>query len=71
VAVCGELACDPIGIAVLVGLGIRELSVTPVAIAGVKDALSAVDSVRAGVLAEKALDAGDAAEVERMFRGRA
>ena len=71
VAVCGELASDPIGIAVLVGLGIRELSVTPVAIAGVKDSLSAVDSVRARALAEKALDAGDAAEVEKMFRGRA
>ena len=71
VAVCGELASDPIGIAVLVGLGIRELSVTPVAIAGVKDSLSAVDSVRAEALAEKALDAGDAAEVEKMFRGRA
>jgi|SRR5687767_4227947 len=71
VAVCGELASDPIGIAVLVGLGIRELSVTPVAIAGVKDALSTVDSIRAQALAEKALDAGDAAEVEKMFRGRA
>ncbi|MEO8347746.1 MAG: phosphoenolpyruvate--protein phosphotransferase [Acidobacteriota bacterium] len=71
VAVCGELASDPIGIAVLVGLGIRELSVTPVAIAGVKDSLSAVDSVRASLLSEKALEAGDAAEVERMFRGRA
>ena len=70
VAVCGELASDPIGIAVLVGLGIRELSVTPVAIAGVKDSLSAVDSVRVAALAEKALDARDAAEVERMFRGR-
>jgi len=70
VAVCGELASDPIGIAVLVGLGIRELSVTPVAIAGVKDSLSAVDSVRAAALAEKALDAGDTAEVEKMFRGR-
>ena len=70
VAVCGELASDPIGIAVLVGLGIRELSVTPVAIAGVKDSLSAVDSVRVTALAEKALDADDAAEVEKMFRGR-
>ena len=70
VAVCGELASDPIGIAALVGLGIRELSVTPVAIAGVKETLSGVDSIRAGALAEKALDAGDAAEVERMFRVR-
>lgn len=70
VAVCGELASDAIGIAVLVGLGIRELSVTPVAIAGVKDALSTIDSVRAGALAEKAMDAAEAAEVEKIFRGR-
>ena len=68
VAVCGELAADPLGLAVLVGLGIREVSVTPVAIAGIKDALSGVDSERAGALAERALSAGEAAEVERLFR---
>jgi phosphoenolpyruvate-protein phosphotransferase (PTS system enzyme I) len=68
VAVCGELAADPLGIGVLVGLGIRELSVTPVAIAGVKDNLAAVDSGRSRILVEKALEAGDASEVERLFR---
>jgi phosphotransferase system enzyme I (PtsI) len=70
VAVCGELAADPIGIAVLVGLGIREVSVTPVAIAGVKDSLSAIDSTRVRALAEKALAAAEASEVEKLFRGR-
>jgi phosphotransferase system enzyme I (PtsI) len=70
VAVCGELAADPIGIGVLVGLGIRELSVTPVAIATVKDALLSVDSERARVLAERALRCAEASEVERIFRGR-
>ncbi len=68
VAVCGELASDPVGIGVLVGLGIRELSVTPVAIAGVKDSLSTIDSARAHALAQKALDASEASEVERLFR---
>ncbi|HYT32274.1 MAG TPA: putative PEP-binding protein, partial [Thermoanaerobaculia bacterium] len=68
VAVCGELAADPLGIGVLVGLGIRELSVTPVAIAGVKDNLAAIDSGRSRILVEKALEAGDASEVERLFR---
>lgn len=68
VAVCGETAADPTGIGVLVGLGIRELSVTPVAIAGVKDGLAALDSTRARTLAEKALAAGEAAEVERIFK---
>jgi phosphotransferase system enzyme I (PtsI) len=71
VAVCGEMAADPVGIGVLVGLGLRELSVTPVAIAGVKDTLSGIDSERARVLAEKALSCAEAGEVERLFRGRA
>ncbi len=70
VAVCGELAADPIGIAVLVGLGIREVSVTPVAIAGVKDLLGAIDSTRVRALAEKALAAAEASEVEKLFRAR-
>ena len=71
VAVCGELAADPVGIAVLVGLEIRDVSVTPVAIAGVKESLSTVDSARARSLAEKALGMAEASEVERLFRGRA
>jgi phosphocarrier protein FPr len=71
VAVCGELAADPIGIAVLIGLGIADVSVTPVAIAGVKDSLAGLDSGRARSLAAKALAAAEASEVERLFRGRA
>jgi phosphotransferase system enzyme I (PtsI) len=71
VAVCGEMAADPVGVGVLVGLGLRELSVTPVAIAGVKDTLSGIDSERARALAEKALSCAEAGEVERLFRGRA
>lgn len=70
VAVCGELAGEPVGIAVLVGLGIREVSVTPVAIAGVKDLLGAIDSTRVRALAEKALAAAEASEVEKLFRSR-
>jgi len=69
VAVCGEMAADPLGIGVLVGLQIRELSVTPIAIAGVKDSLLAIDSKRALALAERALGASEASEVEKMFRG--
>ncbi|HYR45754.1 MAG TPA: putative PEP-binding protein, partial [Thermoanaerobaculia bacterium] len=69
VAVCGEMASDPLGIIALVGLQIRELSVTPVAVAGVKDGLSAIDSGRARVLAEKALAASGASEVEKILKG--
>ena len=67
VAVCGELAGDPLGAAVLVGLGIRDLSATPVAIPSVKDHLSEIDTQDAALLAEKALAAAEASEVERIF----
>jgi phosphotransferase system enzyme I (PtsI) len=70
VAVCGEVAADPVGLAVLVGLGLTEFSVTPVSIATVRDQLAGLDASKVGALAEKALDAADAAEVERIFRGR-
>jgi phosphotransferase system enzyme I (PtsI) len=69
VAVCGELAAHPIGTAVLVGLGITDLSVTPVAIPAVKENLSRLDASRARVLARKALEASEPAEVERLFGG--
>ena len=69
VAVCGEMASDPLGIVALVGLQIRELSVTPVAVAGIKDGLSAIDSGRARALAEKALAASGASEVEKILKG--
>jgi phosphotransferase system enzyme I (PtsI) len=67
VAVCGELAGDPVGAAVLVGLGLRDLSATPVAIPRVKEHLCAVDAARLRGLAEKALESSDASEVTRLF----
>jgi phosphotransferase system enzyme I (PtsI) len=71
VAVCGELAADPIGAAVLVGLGVLDLSVTPVAIPAVKDNLLRIETKRARALAEKALGASEASEVEKLFGGEA
>lgn len=71
VAVCGELAADPIGAAVLVGLGVTDLSVTPVAIPAVKEVLSGIDAARVRVLAQLAIDASEASEVEKLFGGDA
>ncbi len=68
VSVCGELAADPIGIAVLLGLGIAELSVTPVSIGPVKEQVVLLDAGRAAILAGKALEASDASDVERIFK---
>jgi len=67
VAVCGELAADHVGAAALIGLGIRDLSVTPVAIPDLKDHISTLDAARARGLVERALQAAEASEVERIF----
>ena len=69
VAVCGELAADPIGAAVLVGLGIEDLSVTPVAIPQVKEILGGLELGRARELANRALEVAEAGEVEKLFSG--
>jgi phosphoenolpyruvate-protein phosphotransferase (PTS system enzyme I) len=71
VAVCGELAADHAGAAALIGLGVRDLSVTPVAIPDLKDHIQTLDAARARGLAQRALEASEAVEVERIFGGAA
>jgi phosphocarrier protein FPr len=67
VAVCGELAGDEEAAAVLLGLGVRELSVVPAAVARVKEAVRHVDLAVAEELARQALAAPDAAAVRRLL----
>jgi len=69
VGVCGGLAGDPFGAALLAGLGVDELSMTPNDIPAVKARLraSALDTLRS--LAEQALDCEDAAQVRALDRG--
>jgi phosphocarrier protein FPr len=43
VAVCGALAADPLAVPVLVGLGVTELSVVPVALPGIKARVRRLD----------------------------
>jgi phosphoenolpyruvate-protein kinase (PTS system EI component) len=71
VAVCGELAADHAGASALIGLGITDLSVTPVAIPDLKDHISTLDAARARGLVQRALEAAEASEVERIFGGAA
>ncbi|TAK00194.1 MAG: phosphoenolpyruvate--protein phosphotransferase [Chloroflexota bacterium] len=63
VAVCGELAADPLGAAVLVGLGVDELSMDAGALDGIRLMLSQVTSAELRDLAASALRARSAAEV--------
>jgi len=55
VSICGEMAADLSLTQMLVGLGIREMSVQPRAIASVRDAIRRLDAAEAARLAERSL----------------
>jgi phosphoenolpyruvate-protein phosphotransferase len=65
VGVCGEMAADPTLALLLVGLGVRELSMAPASIPAVKQALASrtLDELR--TLAVRALEARTVDEVQR------
>lgn len=63
VAVCGEVAFDLVGVPLLIGLGVDELSVSVPSVPGVKDAVRSVSRMEARALAERALTLGTAAAV--------
>jgi phosphoenolpyruvate-protein phosphotransferase/dihydroxyacetone kinase phosphotransfer subunit len=67
VAVCGEAAADQTAIPVLLGLGVRELSVSPHSVPSVKARVRALDLARCTSLAHAALDLDDAASVRQLF----
>ena len=63
VAVCGEVAADTAAVALLVGLGVRELSVGPHAVPRVKERVRALDLEQCQVVAKQALSLESADEV--------
>ncbi len=68
VAVCGGLAADPDAIPLLVGMGIRELSVAAAAVAEVKAAVRGLDPLACAQLLADAAHAPDAATVRARVR---
>jgi phosphoenolpyruvate-protein phosphotransferase/dihydroxyacetone kinase phosphotransfer subunit len=66
VAVCGEAAADETAIPVLLGLGVRELSVSPGAVPAVKARVRNLDLARCTSLAHAALALDDAAAVRQL-----
>jgi phosphoenolpyruvate-protein kinase (PTS system EI component) len=66
VAVCGELAGDPAGALVLVGLGVDELSADAGSLDGIRVALEGVTGAELRDLAARALAATDAETVRRL-----
>ncbi len=68
VAVCGEMAADPLAAPLLVGMGVEELSMSPASIPAVKDAVRRVRRSEAAALAAAVLDSRSTAEVVEKLR---
>ena len=68
VAVCGEMGSHPLTAFVLIGLGIRHLSVAPRAVPMMKRVLRSVSADSAREAADAALASSTAAEAERIVR---
>jgi multiphosphoryl transfer protein len=66
VAVCGEAAADPLAAALLVGLGVDELSVAPTSMARIRAVLATLDPVACREAADQAIKARSVAEVRRI-----
>jgi multiphosphoryl transfer protein len=66
VGVCGELAGDPVATAVLVGLGVTELSMSAPSIPLIKESVRGVDVSDARDLARRALSLSSGAEVRAL-----
>jgi phosphotransferase system enzyme I (PtsI) len=70
VSVCGEMASHPLMAFALIGLGVRELSVSPRSVPLVKRIVRGISSSFAAEAANAALSARTAAEAERELRYR-
>ena len=68
VSVCGEMASDPLMAFTLVGLGIRQLSVSPISLPRVKALIRGMRVAAAVEAAGAAMDAATADDAETILR---
>jgi phosphotransferase system enzyme I (PtsI) len=70
VSLCGEIGGDPFYTELLIGLGLRELSVAPGEMLPVKDTIRKVRIDQAQALARQALELGSVAEIAVLIEKR-
>ncbi len=68
VSLCGEMAADPKAVGLLVGMGLKDLSVHPGAVGPVRESVRQLDSRQARKLASAVLARSSAAGVEKEIR---
>lgn len=68
VAICGELAGDPLAIALMVGLELDALSMNPVSISRVKKVLRSITKRQSAEILDEALSLPSSEDVERLLR---
>jgi phosphotransferase system enzyme I (PtsI) len=69
VSVCGQMSSDPMFVPLLVGMGLRQLSVTPQAIPELKEVIRNLTIARAERIASRAESMEVARDVESFLRG--
>ena len=67
--VCGELGGDSAFASALIGLGLRHLSMSASAVAGIKHLVASITVPEAQEAARQALSASTAAQAEEYLRG--
>ncbi len=69
VTVCGQMSSDPKYVPLLVGLGVRQLSVTPQRIPQIKAVVRSISIEQAQAIADRAMELQIAREIENYVRG--
>ena len=67
VALCGEMAGDPINIPVLLGLGLDAISMNPISIPAIKDVVRTLSLEESKLLAQEVLRQSTAADVIKLI----
>lgn len=68
VGVCGEMGGNPLATLILLGLGIDELSVSPIVLPEIKNIIRSIDYRETVRIAEKVLEMATAEDIEKFMR---